>query len=109
MQVERMRQAILQNIIQPERVFAHPPLPMMAQGNPYHQPPYPGHQGQIHMRPAGAPPPQPMGGPPGHRMMGRGRGLLGENGKCCASQVYPLLNLTMLKCFCSNHYKCFKC
>ena len=70
MQVERMRQAILENIMVPESVFARPALPVMS--NPYNSlyPP------NVNMRPAGAPrrPPQM-----GRGMEGvGGQGLLGR-------------------------------
>jgi hypothetical protein len=77
MRVERMRQAILQGIMNPEMVFAKPILPLMQ--HPFG--PGPGgmapplYQQNVNFRPAGAP---PNNAGPG-RGLGRGRGLLGKS------------------------------
>lgn len=80
MRVERMRQAILQGIMNPEMVFAKPVLPLMQHpfGPSGMAPPL--YQQNTNLRPPGAPVNPPNSGP-GPRGMGRGRGLLGK-GMC---------------------------
>lgn len=73
LRVERMRQAIMENL----RVeFAKPLLPNAAMYAHYPFPPYPGHPGHMAYRPGGRGAPPHGAGPQSQK--GRGRGILGN-------------------------------
>ncbi|XP_046542627.1 constitutive coactivator of PPAR-gamma-like protein 1 isoform X2 [Haliotis rubra] len=74
LRVERMRQAIMENL----RVeFAKPLLPNAAMYAHYPFPPYPGHPGHMAYRPGGRGAPPHGAGPQSQK--GRGRGILGRS------------------------------